>query len=164
MVSHRQLLSAVANSLALSMSVRGESSSAEKPWETTATAGVSFSSGKSENLVLSPGFLSTFRDDDDDAADPSYCITRGVHAGRSVILTDMGGLSFEGGLESTSERMAGIASTKLSFSAAQRLDWQLGDHTYLTREIAYEGFVEDPGQDHLSSYLGLNPFLCENLA
>jgi hypothetical protein len=121
--------------------VRGESSSAEKPWETTATAGVSFSSGNSENLVLSPGFLSTFRDDDDDAADPSYRITPGVHAGRSVILTDMGGLSLEGGLESTSARMARIESTKLSFSAAQRLDWQPGDHTYLTREIAYAGFV-----------------------
>ena len=100
----------------------------------------------------------------DDAVDLSYRITPGVHAGRYVILTDMGGLSFEAGLGSTSERMAGIESTKLSFSAAQRIYWQLGDHTYITQEIAYEGFVEDPGQFNLSSYLYLDTFLGENLA
>jgi type IV secretory pathway VirB6-like protein len=57
----------------------------------------------------------------DDAADLSYRITPGVHAGRYVVLTEMGGLSFEAGLGSTSERMAGIASTNLSFSTGLTL-------------------------------------------
>lgn len=100
----------------------------------------------------------------DDSIDLSYRIVPGIHAGKYVILTDYGGLSFEAGLGYTFQEKGGEVSERPSFNAAQRLYWQLGYHTYLTQEFAYQGFVEDPGDFNLSSYLYVDTYLTDDLS
>ncbi|MGJ8697837.1 MAG: DUF481 domain-containing protein [Verrucomicrobiaceae bacterium] len=100
----------------------------------------------------------------DDASDLSYRITPGVHAGRYFILTDNGGFALEAGVGQMLQKQAGVSSAEPAFSVAQRLYWQLGDHTYVTQEVAYQGLLEDPADFNISSYLYLDTFLSENLS
>lgn len=100
----------------------------------------------------------------DDSIDLNYRITPGIHAGYYPILTDYGGLSFEAGLGYTFQEEGGIVTDAPSFHLAQRLYWQLGYHTYLTQEVSYQAFIEDPGNFNISSYLYLDTFLTENLS
>ena len=94
----------------------------------------------------------------------NYRVTPGVHAGFYPILTDYGGLSFEAGLGYTFQEEGGEILNTTSFHLAQRLYWQLSYHTYITQEISYQAFVNDPTNFNISSYLYLDTFLTDNLS
>jgi len=100
----------------------------------------------------------------DAATDLDYRITPGVHAGYFPILTDYGGLSFEGGLGFTFQQEGNLVTNAPSFYLAQRLYWQLGYHTYITQEISYQAFLENTADFNISSFVFLDTFLTENLS
>lgn len=100
----------------------------------------------------------------DASTDLNYRVTPGVHLGFFPILTDYGGLSFESGLGYTFQEEGGAITNAATFNLAQRLYWQLSYHTYITQEISYQAFIEDPSDFTLSSFLFLDTFLTENLS
>ena len=100
----------------------------------------------------------------DTSNDLDYRITPAVHAGTHPILTDYGGLALEAGLGFTFERQGSVNTNEASFHLTQRLYWQLSYHTYVTQEITYQAFVNDPTTFNLSSYLFVDTFLTENLS
>ncbi len=100
----------------------------------------------------------------DASSDLNYRVTPGVHAGFYPILTDYGGLALEAGLGYTFQEEGGEFTNAPSFHLAQRLYWQLSYHTYITQEVSYQAFLEDPGNFNISSYLYLDTFLTENLS
>jgi len=100
----------------------------------------------------------------DDPADLKYRVTPGAHIGRYLILTDMGGFSLEGGLSYAYEERGDVSEGFLSLQAAQRLYWQIGDHTYITQEIAYDAPAEDPSLFNINSYLYLDTIFSERFS
>jgi len=100
----------------------------------------------------------------DASTDLDYRMTPGVHAGYYPLLTDYGGLSFEGGLGYTFQQEGNIVNNASSFYLAQRLYWQIGYHTYITQEISYQAFLEDVTDFNISSYLFLDTFLTKDLS
>lgn len=100
----------------------------------------------------------------DDSQDLSYRASLGAHVGHYFILTGKGGFSLEGGLSHTSESKGGNSTSYLSIQAAQRLYWQVGYHTYITQEIAYDVPAEDPGNFNINSYLYLDTILSDHLS
>ena len=114
--------------------------------------------GSRNYMGIGSGFLH------DDAAQIRYRLTPGAHAGRYFILTNAGGFSLEGGLSYTTEERNSLRDNFLSIQAAQRLYWQVGQHTYITQEIAYVAPLSDPSLYNLSSYLYLDTILSEKLS
>ncbi|MDB4508060.1 DUF481 domain-containing protein [Akkermansiaceae bacterium] len=52
----------------------------------------------------------------------------------------------------------------LSIQVAQKLYWQVGHHTYLTQEIAYDDPADDSGNFNINSYLYLDTILSDHLS
>ena len=100
----------------------------------------------------------------DASTDLNYRNTSGVHIGFHPILTDYGGLALEAGLGYTFQEEGETITNATSFNLAQRLYWQLSYHTYITQEISYQAFLENPSDFNLSSFIFLDTFLTDNLS